>query len=135
MALLAPFMTLSARQSPRPPTGDRYCINSCPPLFFDVEIAPEHLGCQAEALLWVTVAPGQLEEVANATARHPHVALAAATSGATNPLRFAAVPLLPVGGRERQPHRVHEPPGRVVAKPGEAALQVGDLLLGRAERS
>ena len=48
-------MTLSARQSPRPPTGDRYCINSCPPLFFDVEIAPEHLGYQAEALLWVTV--------------------------------------------------------------------------------
>jgi DNA-binding Lrp family transcriptional regulator len=53
-------------------------------LFFDVEIAPEHLGYQVEALLWVTVAPGRLEEVAGATARHPHVALAAATSGATN---------------------------------------------------
>jgi DNA-binding Lrp family transcriptional regulator len=53
-------------------------------LFFDVEIAPEHLGYQVEALLWVTVAPGRLEEVARATARHPHVALAAATSGATN---------------------------------------------------
>ena len=53
-------------------------------LFFDVEIAPEHLGYQVEALLWVTVAPGRLEEVANATAQHPHVALAAATTGATN---------------------------------------------------
>jgi DNA-binding Lrp family transcriptional regulator len=53
-------------------------------LFFDVEIAPERLGYQVEALLWVTVAPGRLEEVANATARHSHVALAAATSGATN---------------------------------------------------
>jgi DNA-binding Lrp family transcriptional regulator len=53
-------------------------------LFFDVEIAPEHLGYQVEALLWVTVAPGRLEEAADATARHPHVALAAATSGPTN---------------------------------------------------
>jgi DNA-binding Lrp family transcriptional regulator len=53
-------------------------------LFFDVEIAPEHLGYQVEALLWVTVAPGQLEDVASAVAKHPHVAMAAATSGATN---------------------------------------------------
>jgi DNA-binding Lrp family transcriptional regulator len=53
-------------------------------LFFDVEIAPEHLGYQVEALLWVTVAPGRLDDVATLAARHPHVALAAATSGATN---------------------------------------------------
>ncbi|HEY6498343.1 MAG TPA: AsnC family transcriptional regulator [Streptosporangiaceae bacterium] len=53
-------------------------------LFFDVEIAPEHLGYQVEALLWVTVAPGRLEDVAMTAAQHPHVALAAATSGATN---------------------------------------------------
>jgi DNA-binding Lrp family transcriptional regulator len=53
-------------------------------LFFDVEIAPEHLGYQVEALLWITVAPGRLEDVATAAARHPHVAMAAATSGATN---------------------------------------------------
>jgi DNA-binding Lrp family transcriptional regulator len=49
-----------------------------------VEIAPEHLGYQVEALLWVTVAPGRLEEAAIAAAGHPHVALAVATSGATN---------------------------------------------------
>lgn len=53
-------------------------------VFFDVEIAPEHLGYQVEALLWVTVAPGRLEDVATAAAQHPHVAMAAATSGATN---------------------------------------------------
>ena len=53
-------------------------------LFFDVEIAPEHLGYQVEALLWVTVAPGRLEAAATAAARHPQVALAAATSGDTN---------------------------------------------------
>ncbi|HEY2242132.1 MAG TPA: Lrp/AsnC family transcriptional regulator [Streptosporangiaceae bacterium] len=53
-------------------------------LFFDVEIAPEHLGYQVEALLWVTVAPGRLEDVATTAAQHPQVALATATSGATN---------------------------------------------------
>jgi DNA-binding Lrp family transcriptional regulator len=53
-------------------------------LFFDVEIAPEHLGYQVEALLWATVAPGRLEAAATAAARHPQVALAAATSGDTN---------------------------------------------------
>jgi DNA-binding Lrp family transcriptional regulator len=58
-------------------------------LFFDVEIAPEHLGFQVEALLWVTVAPGQLEHVATAAAQHPHVAMAAATSGPTNLLLAA----------------------------------------------
>jgi DNA-binding Lrp family transcriptional regulator len=53
-------------------------------LFFDVEIAPEYLGYHVEALLWVTVAPGRLDDVGTAAARHPHVALAAATSGSTN---------------------------------------------------
>jgi DNA-binding Lrp family transcriptional regulator len=45
---------------------------------------PEHLGYQVEALLWVTVAPGRLEEAAAAAARHPQVAMAAATFGDTN---------------------------------------------------
>jgi DNA-binding Lrp family transcriptional regulator len=53
-------------------------------LYFDVEIAPEHLGYQVEALLWVTVAPAALENVAIAAAEHPHVAMAGATSGTTN---------------------------------------------------
>jgi DNA-binding Lrp family transcriptional regulator len=53
-------------------------------LFFDVEIAPEHLGYPVEALLWVTVAPGRLEAAAHAAAGHPQVAMAAATSGDTN---------------------------------------------------
>jgi DNA-binding Lrp family transcriptional regulator len=53
-------------------------------LFFDVEIAPTHLGYQVEALLWVTVAPGALDDMATTAAGHPHVAMASATSGATN---------------------------------------------------
>lgn len=53
-------------------------------LWFDVEIAPEHLGYGVEALLWVTAAPDALEATAREAAAHPQVALAAVTSGATN---------------------------------------------------
>ncbi len=53
-------------------------------LFFDVEIAPEHLGYGVEALLWVTVEPAVLEETATEIAGHRQVAMAAATSGSTN---------------------------------------------------
>jgi DNA-binding Lrp family transcriptional regulator len=53
-------------------------------LSFDVEIAPEHLGYQVEALLWTTVAPGELDATGRAVARHDPVAFAAATSGPTN---------------------------------------------------
>src|SRR3984885_10213007 len=37
------------------------------------------------------------------------------------------------GGRDGQPDRLHEPPRREVTQAGEAALQVVDLFLGRAE--
>jgi DNA-binding Lrp family transcriptional regulator len=53
-------------------------------LFFDVEIAPEHLGYGLEALLWVTVRPADLDATATAAAAHAHVAMAAATSGPSN---------------------------------------------------
>jgi hypothetical protein len=39
-----------------------------------------------------------------------------------------------VGGRHREPHRLHKPPGREVAEAGEATLQVLDLLLWGSER-
>jgi DNA-binding Lrp family transcriptional regulator len=53
-------------------------------LAFDVEIAPEHLGFGVEALLWLDVAPGALDETGRAVAGHAPVALAAATSGSSN---------------------------------------------------
>lgn len=53
-------------------------------MYFDVEIAPEHLGYTVEALLWVTVQPSALESTARAVAEHPQVALAVATSGTSN---------------------------------------------------
>ena len=42
------------------------------------------LGVRAEALLWITVQPGALEETARALAVHPQVRFAAATTGPTN---------------------------------------------------
>jgi DNA-binding Lrp family transcriptional regulator len=53
-------------------------------LFFDAEIAPEYLGYELQALLWVTVRPADLEATATAAAAHAPVAMAAATSGTTN---------------------------------------------------
>lgn len=59
-------------------------------LYFDVEIAPKHLGYGLEALLWVTVAPASLEEVGTTVAAHSPVALAVATSGSANLLLAVA---------------------------------------------
>ena len=42
------------------------------------------LGVQAEALLWIAVRPGALEETAQTLTTHPHVRFAAATTGSSN---------------------------------------------------
>lgn len=53
-------------------------------IFFDLEIKPPLLGVTTEALLWMTVAPGHLDNVAKALAAHAELALVAATTGRTN---------------------------------------------------
>ncbi|MHA6758178.1 Lrp/AsnC ligand binding domain-containing protein [Streptacidiphilus sp. PAMC 29251] len=42
------------------------------------------LGIHAEALLWITVQPGALEETAQALSTHPQVRFTAATTGPAN---------------------------------------------------
>jgi DNA-binding Lrp family transcriptional regulator len=42
------------------------------------------LGAHTEALLWITVQPGALEETAQTLSAHPHVRFTAATTGTTN---------------------------------------------------
>ena len=42
------------------------------------------LGIRAEALLWISVAPGALEETGEQLSRHPQVRFAAATTGPSN---------------------------------------------------
>ncbi|MET7573328.1 AsnC family transcriptional regulator [Streptomyces sp. NPDC005492] len=48
------------------------------------EVDLARLGIRAEALLWITVAPGGLEETGRQLSRHPQVRFAAATTGSAN---------------------------------------------------
>ncbi|WP_327065879.1 Lrp/AsnC family transcriptional regulator [Kitasatospora sp. NBC_01250] len=49
------------------------------------------LGCQSEALLWLTVSPGALEATGRTLGRHPRVRFVAATTGPANLLVAVAV--------------------------------------------
>ena len=61
-------------------------------VFFDLEIAPEPLGVTTQALLWMAVAPAQLDRVARTLATHPELALVAATTGPANLVAQALCP-------------------------------------------
>jgi DNA-binding Lrp family transcriptional regulator len=53
-------------------------------LFVDTEIATQLLGFATTAMLWLTVAPADLERVGTEVAVHPEVAFAGAVSGPAN---------------------------------------------------
>ncbi|NUT50742.1 MAG: AsnC family transcriptional regulator [Saccharothrix sp.] len=53
-------------------------------LFFDVDVAPRAIGFDAQARLWLSVAPAELDAVGRAMAGHPEVAFVASTTGRTN---------------------------------------------------
>lgn len=53
-------------------------------LFFDVEMDDTLFGATTQAMLWMTVVPAHLDEVATALARHDELAFVAATTGRTN---------------------------------------------------
>ena len=55
-------------------------------LYFDVDVDPTALGFTAMAVLWMSVRPNRLVQVAEALARQPEVALAAITTGPANVL-------------------------------------------------
>ena len=57
-------------------------------LYFDIETDPVLLGYTTEAALWLTVAPAELNTVADALARHREVAFASAVTGPTNMFAF-----------------------------------------------
>lgn len=61
-------------------------------LFLDVEVDDRVLGVGTRALLWATIAPGQLDTVAKSLARHPELAFVAATTGRTNLIAEALCP-------------------------------------------
>ncbi|MCH5677790.1 Lrp/AsnC family transcriptional regulator [Streptomyces gilvus] len=53
-------------------------------VFFDVEVDAGHFGANTRALLWMSVSPAHLENVAAALAGHDELAYVAATTGPTN---------------------------------------------------
>jgi DNA-binding Lrp family transcriptional regulator len=61
-------------------------------LFFDVEVNNALLGIHASALLWMSVPPAQLDRVARSLAKHPELAVVAATTGRTNLLATVLSP-------------------------------------------
>lgn len=67
-------------------------LRSSGALFFDVDLNDALLGISAKAMLWMSVAPADLDDVATALAGHPELAFVAATTGPTNLLALALCP-------------------------------------------
>lgn len=53
-------------------------------IFYDLEVDAGHFGAHTRALLWMSVRPAQLENVATTLASHDELAYVAATTGRTN---------------------------------------------------
>ena len=53
-------------------------------IFFDVDVDPPRLGAMTAAMLWMSVAPAHLDEVARSLAEHEELAFVGATTGPTN---------------------------------------------------
>jgi DNA-binding Lrp family transcriptional regulator len=61
-------------------------------LFFDLDLASDAFGSRSQALLWMSVAPGNLREVGQALASRPEFPFVAATTGSTNLLAALVCP-------------------------------------------
>ncbi|MFI0716356.1 Lrp/AsnC family transcriptional regulator [Streptomyces inhibens] len=61
-------------------------------IFFDVEVDDARFGATTQALLWMTVTPAHLEQVATTLAGHHELAFVAATTGRTNLVAHALCP-------------------------------------------
>lgn len=59
-------------------------LRACGVLYFDLDLDYHLLGFDALALLWLSVQPQSLVQVAEAVAHHPQVSFVAATTGPTN---------------------------------------------------
>ncbi|MBO4253200.1 Lrp/AsnC family transcriptional regulator [Streptomyces griseorubiginosus] len=53
-------------------------------IFFDVEVDTGHFGANTRALLWMSMSPAHIEDVAATLAGHDELAYVAATTGPTN---------------------------------------------------
>ena len=53
-------------------------------LFFDLDLARNAFGLRSQALLWMSMAPRNLKNIAQALASRPEFPFVAATTGSTN---------------------------------------------------
>lgn len=58
-------------------------------LLYDVDVLPERLGHQLSAMLWLTLAPRDIQRVGERIAAHHHIAFAGAISGTKNLVAIA----------------------------------------------
>jgi DNA-binding Lrp family transcriptional regulator len=103
-------------------------------LVFDVDVDPRLFGAGTEEMLWLTVAPDALDTAGEALSRHPDVAFAAVTTGATNLIAYVACAddddlyervLLPVGRIPGVRHIDLTPIARQVSRSGRVPWGVG----------
>jgi DNA-binding Lrp family transcriptional regulator len=96
-------------------------------LLFEVDVEPRLFDAGREELLRLTVAPAELDAAGRALARHPQVAFAAVTTGATNLVAYVACAddddlyegvLLPVGRIPGVRHIDLAPIARLVSRSG-----------------
>ncbi|QMU71954.1 Lrp/AsnC family transcriptional regulator [Streptacidiphilus sp. P02-A3a] len=59
-------------------------LHDCGALYFDLDFERRIFDLEARALLWLSVAPAELDATGRALAGHPEVAYACATTGPTN---------------------------------------------------
>lgn len=64
-------------------------LEACGALIYDVDVLPERLGHQLSAMLWLTVAPGDLHRGGELIAAHDRIAFAGAVSGTKNLMAIA----------------------------------------------
>jgi DNA-binding Lrp family transcriptional regulator len=82
----ASYADLAHRADTTPLTARRRleALVSSQVLRLATEVDLARLGIRTEALLWITVAPGGLEETGQQLSRHPQVRFASATTGSAN---------------------------------------------------
>jgi len=64
-------------------------LEACGALLYDVDVLPERLGYQLSAMLWLKLAPRDLDRVGERIAAHDHIAFAGAVSGTKNLMAIA----------------------------------------------
>jgi DNA-binding Lrp family transcriptional regulator len=67
-------------------------LESSGAIFFDLEVDPAVLGATIQAMLWMSVSPPHLDQVATTLAQHDELAFVAATTGPTNLVANALCP-------------------------------------------